>query len=318
MTRTGVKAAVLLAPLLFLSFLLRLPGLRGIGLLGRMLGALLYQVGFRRRIVRENIELALGKEMPAAEREALCRAVYRNVGLTFLEIARNFSLSREQMQAELYVSPEVRKKIDAVIARGKGAVFISGHCANWELFAMGMAIHYDSVAIVVKKMNNPVSQALIERQRLKTGLGVIYSGGTIEKMRAGLAQKMSIGFMVDPNTTGKKGIRANFFGVPASSIRGLSALVRDTGCAVMPICGFRQPDGRHVVCVLDELPYIESPEISDPAERRLREEYLNTQQYQDAVEKLIRRQPDQWLWIHRRWKADRRPLTPGREHLENQ
>ena len=129
---------------------------------------------------------------------------------------------------------------------------------------------------------------------------------------------VGIGFMLDQNTTGKKGIRCNFFGVPASCIRALSKLVQETGAAVIPVCCFREAEGRHRVRLLPELSYIKDETLAAGSEERaLREEWLNAQRYQDALEELVRLHPDQWLWIHRRWKANREPLVSGLEHAEN-
>jgi KDO2-lipid IV(A) lauroyltransferase len=311
----GITALV---PILLFSHGLNLLGARLFRCAGILLGDFLRLIGFRTKVVRSNLELALGKESTSGDRKKLTKKIYRNIGTVFLEIARNFSFSAARLRAELRLSASDQEKIASALNRKKGIIFISAHMGNWELLAMGMAAHGYPVAVVVKKMSNPVSQALIERQRTKTGLGVIYSGGTIEKMRKLLAQGKAIGFMFDQNTTGKKGIRTNFFGVPASAIRGLSALVRDSGAAVIPVTAVREDNGRHFLRLLDELPYLRAADLPDNSpERRAREEWLNTQQYQNAIEQLVRAKPEQWLWIHRRWKADRTALIENGEHLEN-
>ncbi len=307
-----------IAPLLLFSYFLKSLGLPVTTRLGRGLGGLLYFCGFRKKIVLANLQLALGRELSPEQQERLAREIFANVGMLFLEIARNFSLSPEQMRRELYLSAIDRKRMAEIEARGQGAIFISAHVANWELLAMGMALHGYRAAVVAKRMSGLVSQALIERQRRRTGLDIIYSGGALEKMKVALRENKFIGFMVDQNITGAKGIRADFFGVPAASIRGLAHLVRETGVPVFPFCTYRRPDGTHEVRILEELPYLSANELPENSkERELREEWLNTQQYQYAVEKLIRNHPEQWLWIHRRWKADRSPLDHATAHQQN-
>jgi KDO2-lipid IV(A) lauroyltransferase len=305
-------------PILALAYLFAACSTRTVGRMGRGLGGLLLALGFRKKIVSTNLELALGKEMSAAERERLLKDVYAHVGTLFLEIARNFGLSRRQMLEDFLISDSCRERVRSVLSQGKGAVFITGHIANWELFAMAMAASGVPLSLVVKKMNNAVSQALIERQRKRTGLEIIYSGGAIEKMKENLRRQRGIGFMVDQNTTGKKGIRVNFFGVPASSIRGLAALARDTGVPIVPVYSVRLPDGKHEMRMHDPLPYLEASELPRGSPERLaREEWLNTQQYQAAIEAMVREKPEQWLWIHRRWKTSREPLNEATAHLEN-
>jgi Kdo2-lipid IVA lauroyltransferase/acyltransferase len=311
-------ARLALAPILALAYSLAACSPPTMGRLGRGLGALLLALGFRKKIVETNLTLALGNELSAAEIERLVKQVYSHIGTLFLEIARNFGLSRQQMCEEIAVSEKTMARLNGVMAQGKGAVFITGHIANWELFAMAMAVRGVPLSLVVKKMNNALSQALIERQRERTGLEIIYSGGAIEKMKEALGRGRGIGFMVDQNTTGKKGIRVNFFHVPASSIRGLAALARDTGAPIVPVCAFRQPCGKHEMMIYEPLPYLQ--DISLPAgspERLAREEWLNTQQYQASIESMVREHPDQWLWIHRRWKTSREPLNAATAHLEN-
>lgn len=298
--------------------LLRMLGLRALGCLGRALGALLLLLRFRYRIVASNLELALGPDQASGSRAELIGRIYGNVGITFLEISRNFALKQPQMRREMKLSPETDAHLKAVLAQGRGAIFLSAHIANWELLAMGAAAHGLPVAIVVKNMNNPLAQALIERQRQRTGLEVIYTGGTLAKMKQALAAGKIIGFMMDQNVTGPKGIRANFFGVPAASIRGLAGLVRETGVPVVPGCAVRLPDGSHELFADQPLPYLTCDiPVASEEERLLREEWLNTQQYQDAVERLVRAHLDQWLWIHRRWKTSREPLRLSEAHREN-
>lgn len=311
-------AKIVLIPLLLFSHFLGALNPKGIGILGRGFGNFLRVAGFRKKVVLSNLELAFGSSKSDEERAQLVRAIYQHIGTLFLEIARNFSLTKKQRLRELRISPENLRRIQQAVKNGPGAVFITGHIANWELFAMGTAAYGVPVSIVVKKMNNAISQALIERQRLGTDLELIYSGGAIEQMKKHLARSRAVGFMVDQNTTGKKGIRANFFGVPASSIRGLAKLVHDQKTSIVPICSFRLPCGNHEVTVLDPLPYLEASELpAGSPERWAREEWINTQQYQSAVEKLIRMHPEQWMWIHRRWKTSRTPLDPHTAHLEN-
>lgn len=308
---------LVLAPLLLFSAFINFLGLGFVGFFGRSLGRFLYFIGFRKKIVMDNLELALGDELTLEQRESMARAVYDNIGITFVEIARNFSMGREQMAREMNIRKEDAKILDEMKARGQGCIVISAHVSNWELFGMGVACHGYPVAIVVKRMTSPLAQELIEQRRKRTGVTIIYPGNTLNVMTDEVRAGKFIGFMVDQNMPGKKGVRANFFGVPAHCIRGLSKVVKETQCPIVPICAFRKENGEQEVRMLDFLPYIKAEDhITDPKERELREEWLNAQQYQTAVEKLIRHKPEQWLWIHRRWKADRKPLNVSTAHKE--
>ena len=312
-----VLVALALFPVLAFSRALSLMPTEWIGIFGWGLGNTLLFLGFRKKIVSGNLDLAFGKELTEVERKRLLKKIYIHIGTLFIEIARNFTMTAKQRIEEMQVSDEDLNRIKSYLSPGMGAIFISGHLANWELFATGLAARGIPGSIIVKKMNNPVSQAILERQRNLTQIELIYSGGVLERIKENLKRGRAIGFILDQNTTGKKGIRVNFFGVPASSIKGLATVVRETKAKVIPMCAFRQPSGKHKLYIGQPIPYLTADTIPDGPERMAREEWLNTQQYQSAFEQLVRMHPEQWLWIHRRWKADRTPLVPGKEHLEN-
>jgi KDO2-lipid IV(A) lauroyltransferase len=316
LSKLVVKLVVAL--LLGFSYSIKAIGRRRLVKVGHGLGVFLLFCGFRKKIVEANLKLAYGKEKSPEELEILLRKVYKNVGLTFLEIARNFSLSAEDLRRELIVPPAEEAKLREIEARGQGAVVVSDHTANWEIFGMGIPLYNFSVAMVVKKMSSPVAQALIERRRASSGVTIIYPGGTVNKMKECLANKMFIGCMMDQHINGRNGIRTNFFGVPAASIRGFAQIARETRVPFIPICCYRTGNGDQVLKVFPELHYISAEEYPENSpERILREEFLNTQQYQTAIETMIRERPEEWLWIHRRWKADRTPLVFETAHLEN-
>jgi Kdo2-lipid IVA lauroyltransferase/acyltransferase len=245
------------------------------------------------------------------------KKIYTHIGTLFLEIARNFTLTRQNYIDELQVSDEDLAKINKIHADGRGMLVISAHTGNWEIFPASMAARGYSVAIVAKKMSNPISQTLIEQRRVTTGFSVIYTGNTLNKIAESMTRGCFVGCMVDQHLPGPRGLRVNFFGTPAASIRGLANLARDTKCRVVPMAVYRQENGAHRLIVMDELQYIEAKELPEGSpERLLREEWLNTQKYQECLEFMIRQNLSQWLWIHRRWKANRSPLNLATAHLE--
>jgi Kdo2-lipid IVA lauroyltransferase/acyltransferase len=307
---------IILFPVMFFSYLLRLLPLPWFGCLGRGLGNVLHLVGFRKKVVSGNLQLALGKEKSPKELKELEKKIYHHTGTLFLEILRNFTLTKQDYIDELEISPEDKATLDRIKNAGKGLLAISAHTANWEIFPASIASRGYPVAIVAKKMSSPVAQTLIEQRRATAGFNVIYTGNTLHTIAESLKKGVFVGCMVDQHMPGAKGIRVNFFGVPASSIRGMAKLARETRCIIYPIYTYRQPSGKHRLRILDEIHYIEAPEYAEGSEERiLREEWLNTQRYQEAMEQMIREHLDQWLWIHRRWKADRTPIDFATAHL---
>lgn len=308
---------IILLPLILFSLALRSLPLRWLGKWGQGLGALLQAVGFRTRIVQDNLNLSLGHEKSPEDLKDLQNKIYAHIGTLFLEIARNFSLTRQDYIDEVEVSAEDLEKLDRLKKEGRGMLVISAHTGNWEIFPASMAARGYPVSIVAKRMSNPIAQSLIEDRRLTTGFEVIYTGNTINKITESIRQGRFVGCMVDQHQPGSRGVRANFFGMPAASIRGLANLARETKCLVLPMYVYRQENGIHRLKFMEPLEYIEAPELpTGSPERLLREEWLNTQKYQECLEYMIRQNLPQWLWIHRRWKANRTPLRFDTAHLE--
>lgn len=311
-------AHLLYAAVFLISTCVRLLGLKALMVLGAGLGHLLRFAGFRKRIVRENLRLAFGKELSPAEIRDLERRVFRHVGRLFLEVLRNFALSQDRVRSEFRIDPESERRIRGILSRGRGMILLSGHFGNWEIGGLGLPAHGIPLSVVAKRMTGPISQVLLEKVRLRARMELIYSGGVMERIRASLKQGRAVAFMIDQNKTGNKAIRVNFFGVPASSIRSLAGLKRETDVPILPVCTRRLDDGTHTLFAMEELPYVSAPDLPEGSvERIYKEEWLNSQLYQDAIEKMVRQQPDQWLWIHRRWKANREPLSPENAYLAN-
>lgn len=294
---------IVISPLLLLSFVLRvLPG-RAVTALGRGAGRLLKSVGFRTRIVANNLALTVAKDMSPEELAKLECKIFENCGITFLQILRNFTMTRVRARKEVFISKENLEYLNQLKAQKKGAVVLSAHIACWELFPVAMAAYGYSVCAVVKRISSKFYQSFVEHRRTSAGFEVIYSGNTLVKMNEAILQGKLVGFMMDQHIGGKSAIETTFFGARASSIKGLAQLARESGCLILPMCVYRKPDGTHELFIDKPLEYIRGEHLPENSEERLKyETQVNSQNYQDAVERLVRNHTEQWLWIHRRWK----------------
>lgn len=294
---------IIISPLLLLSFALRILPSRVVTALGRRAGRMLKSVGFRTRIVANNLELTVAKEMSSEELQKLETKIFENSGITFLQILRNFSMTRVRARNEVFISKENRDYLDQLKAQKKGAVVLSAHIACWELFPVAMAAYGYSVCAVVKRISSKFYQSFVEHRRISAGFDVIYTGNTLVKMNEAINNGKLVGFMMDQHIGGKSAIETTFFGARASSIKGLAQLARDSGCLILPMCMYRRPDGTHELFIDEPLKYIHGVQFPENSQERLNYEIqVNSQLYQDTVEKLVRKKMEQWLWIHRRWK----------------
>lgn len=301
---------IVISPLLFLSFLLRILPSPVLCSIGRGTGRLLKRVGFRTRIVSDNLQLALAQEMNESELQKLQTRIFENTGITFLQILRNFTLSKKRALREVYMSDKNISLLNALKAQNKGAVVLSAHIACWELFPVAMAARGYSVCAVVKRISSRFYQTFVEHRRSTAGFSLIYSGNTFVHMKAAIAEGKLVGFMMDQHINGRVAIETTFFGAPASSIKGLAQFARETNCLILPMCLFRRADGTHELYIAEPLKYIEGTQFPENSPERLEYEIqVNSQNYQDAVEAMVRKNLDQWLWIHRRWKLAKQKVA---------
>ncbi len=275
--------------------------------LGRSLGAFLQFIGFRKNIIDSNLQLALGHEISSTEMKELKRKHYRHLGIVFLEIIRNCAIKPDE--SSNYIEVKGYENIEKAKQKGKGVLILCGHYGNWELALRGLA-QYTAFKVTVKKVKNSFAQFITEKQRVDFGIGVLYANDSVtalkEMLRASKNQEICV-FILDQHAPGDAGVRVDFFGTPARASKGLASLVLKTKMPVLSANIIRQENGHNILEFSPELPFFEPEEKSKEAiDTSI---FVNTQNYTKYIENNIRKTPEQWLWIHRRWKCEREPLA---------
>jgi KDO2-lipid IV(A) lauroyltransferase len=249
-----------------------------------------------RRVAMRNFELVL-PELPAAERPARVNACFRSLARVFAAVAKFPDINRSNVHK--WIRYEGYEHFEAALKRGKGVLFATGHLGNWELSAYAHALMSQPMSFVVRPLDNPLLDALATRLRQSSGNTVIGRRDLIRPILRALQANGAVGILADQNVAASEGVFVDFFGRKACVDAGLARLAARTGAAVIP--GFAlwsDAEGRYILKFYPALPIIG-------------DEAVDTQTVQSALEQAIREYPDQWLWIHRRWKT--RP--PGEEPL---
>ncbi|HTK92032.1 MAG TPA: lysophospholipid acyltransferase family protein [Verrucomicrobiae bacterium] len=246
----------------------------------------------RREVALKNLELALGAESSLAERVRIGRASFRNLGLNLVEACEFFFRPPERLLSRV----EIRglDHVRAAAAKGRGVLALAGHLGNWELLAAAAARGPVPIAVVARPLDDPMLDRVLERLRIRGGMEIISKRQGLGDIRDALRRGRIIGVLLDQNASRREGIFAPFFGVPASTSKGLALIALRTGAPVVPTFIRRLPAGRHMV-VFE--PPVAIPPDRDPA--------AFTAAFNEAIERAIRQAPEQWFWVHRRWK--RRP-----------
>ena len=269
--------------------------------LGKILGLAAYLLDTpHRRIARRNLQFA----HPHWTREkvnAISRAVFQNLGISFVEFIQTTTLTRNQLLGRLRVVG--LEYLQAALENKKGVILVSAHLGSWETGLLFMCCHVQQPIIgIAKKIRfAPVNRWLL-RMRSQYGLRIVYKKGALPEMRRMLRQGGVVGLLVDQSRK-SEGVDVNFFGHRVTATPAAAFLSIRCQSPVLPIFCVRQPSGRLVLMVQ---PALEMKRTGD-----LRADIqANTQMITDVVEEFVRRYPDQWFWVHKRWKKYYPDLYP--------
>jgi KDO2-lipid IV(A) lauroyltransferase len=184
-------------------------------------------------------------------------------------------------------------------AQGKGVLLFTGHFGFWEINALVHALHIQPMAVLARPLDNPLLHQLLESVRMKTGNSVIYRRGAIRRVLRALEANQAVAVLIDQHIQSSDAVYVDFFNRPAATTSALAALALRTGAPVVPVFALPLPGGRFRMVYEHAV----DPPASD-APDAVRE---FTQRCTDVLEMYVRRYPELWLWMHRRWReADTR------------
>lgn len=265
--------------------------------IGRNLGKLAFKVVNRHR---ETVLAEMARCFPGDNRdelqERLCR-VFQHMGMNYLEVFRWIGGKADELANR--IRPVGKENMEAALARGRGVLVLTAHTGNWDLMGLWAARNYP-LTIISKTLRNPGVNRFWMEARAASGLNIVPARKSYRACLSVMKKNGLLGFILDQNTLRKDGVFVDFFGKPACTTPGLAFLAAHAQSPVVPVFMFRQLDGSHRVHVL---PLIEPP--ADRTEKAIQEA---TQRYTKVIEDVIRRHPDQWIWMHRRWRTVQVPV----------
>jgi KDO2-lipid IV(A) lauroyltransferase len=262
--------------------------------IGRFLGGVLFFLDTRhRRIVRRNLQFAFPEWRPDKVK-ATARRVFEHFGTTLLEILQVSCSSREALL----------RKVDRVeglenvrhFENGRGAILVTAHLGNWEMANLyaSSALRRPPVAVARPIQNPRVEQKVIEF-RTRFGGELINKKGALPEMRSALRQGRVLALLVDQGTKASEGVRVRFFGRHVRAHAAVAVLA--LRCRVPIIPAFCVKEGNRFKLV------VEPPLVLERSGDLRSDIAVNTQKVQHAIERMIRRYPEQWFWFHKRWKT---------------
>jgi len=263
---------------------------RAVAALGAALGAVLFALRIRRGVVLRNLRLAF-PEKTEAERLAIARGTYRNLGQMALDFLRIPFIPRGELE-RIFVY-QGWENYERARARGLGVVACTGHFGNFEILAAAHTMRGVPITMITKKG----AGGLWRGARARAGVEdlVVGGGDTLKAAGRALQAGRVLGYVIDQNDPSRRAIFPTFFGVPCATAPTPAYIAQRNGAAVVFCLSYPLDDGRHQVVIEGPL------EVPDTGDRHA-DALAFMQDLNDRLERYVRLQPERWYWLHRRWK----------------
>ena len=248
----------------------------------------LWRVGMR------NLEIAF-PEKSEGERKAILRDVYAGMGRHLAEFCHFPSYTRENVNR--IVIYEGFENFDAAMKSGKGVLLLTGHFGAWEVGSFVHSLNGYPIKIVVRDLDNAKVDALVKRYRTMHGNETVDNREFLRGLLSAMRANETVGILMDTNMTPPQGVFVDFFGLPAATAAGMARVAMKTGASVVPAYTVWDDALKKYKICFD--PAVRTIHTGDTAA----DVVANTQRYNEVLESIVRRHPNQWLWVHRRWKT---------------
>ncbi len=264
--------------------------------LGAALGSLLFTLsGKLRRTGTQNLTIAF-PAMAAVERATLLKRAFQHLGQHLAEVCLMTRYTASFAQENVMRYEGLQHYLDAAEA-GKGVLVLTGHLGAWELSSFIHSLLGHPMGIVIRRLDNPLLDRLVNDIRCQHGNRILHKDDFARGLLHAMARGETVGILMDTNMTPPQGVFVPFFGVEACTASGLARVARKTGAAVLP--GFLLWDERAERYTLRFGERLTLQQTQDPEQDALH----NTALFARVTEDYIRANPEQWLWLHRRWKT---------------
>ena len=268
--------------------------------LAEFLGRVWFRVDTKHQaIVLSNLQRAWKDELDENEREIIGRRNFAHLARVMLELPCLRKLTATNVDRfATFVGVE---HFQAALDKGKGLLFLTSHFGNWELMALAFSLKYRPAHVVVRPLDNLFLDRLINRLRSRGGNNLVNKKGSVRAVLRLLGQGEVVALLMDQNVDWYDGVFVPFFKDIACTSKAFTVMALRTGAPVVPVYNVRQPDGRYQVIFEPEVELV----ITGDKTRDVEE---NTALFNRIIESYVRRYPEQWFWVHQRWKT--RPYHP--------
>jgi len=277
----------------FATFIASVPHKR-IASMGRVLGILMYSIDVRhRRIVRRNLKFVY-PEWSAERVKKKSKLVFQNLSITILEICQMICLSSDDITNKVKIRGE--EHLLNAMHNNKGAILISAHLGNWEIVPLFWPLYFNTpITGVARQIQNKTINRWINGLRTRFGTRVIYKDIALPEMTRTLRQGKILAILIDQGTKSSLGVKIRFFNKFVTATPAAALLAMRCKCPVLPVFCTRNDNGAFTISLEPPLVLKRTGDLG--ADLR-----TNTQIMTDVIEKMVRKYPEQWFWVHKRWR----------------
>lgn len=263
-------------------------------------GRILYNLlPYRRSVVLQNIEQVYGSSITKPEKIRLAKSFYSHLATCIKEMILLRFISEKKLQSKVDVIGH--QYLLDIAKNGKGVLVLTGHLGSWEFAPLGGILNFKEFRghfhFIRKNLGNKTIEKILFSRYFKAGLRIIPKQYAMQKVKDALDNNHAVIFVLDQHATlkNKDGVAVEFFGKKAGTYRSLASISRYTGIPVVPAASYRLKNGRHVLEFYEPIAWEEFNSTQESI-------YKNTKKYNEALEKIILAHPEQWMWLHKRWK----------------
>jgi KDO2-lipid IV(A) lauroyltransferase len=261
--------------------------------LGRRLGVIAFMVNRKRRVIAyANLKAAFARERSPSELREITKRVYQNMVQTFIEVLNLTKVNRRYV--DRYIEIVNIDRIRNAAKSGRGTILLTAHFGDWELSSLVSSVVGFPIHVLVREQKMRRLNELLNRLRESNGCKVIRKGMDVKNLFRELNAHNIVGILADQDA-GKNGMFVDFFGRPTSSHAGTMEIAKRTDSLVLPNFIVRTHGAYHKVHLEEYIDFRSTPSADSVRQ--------NLQRYMSLLEKYVRQYPDQWLWLHKRWKS---------------
>jgi KDO2-lipid IV(A) lauroyltransferase len=255
---------------------------------------LFYYLSPRQRLIALHNLCRAYPDKDIRELTGIAKGVFRHVGIVAAEFFELPTITKENLHE--WVEFEGLENLQNALAQGKGVLSVVAHFGNWELMTVAVPLAAQPMGIIYRPLDSPVLDDMLAWMRTLHGNTLIPKEGSTKKIVRLLRENQAIGILSDQNVAAREGVFVEFFGRPACTAVGTAVLAMRTGAPVLPAFMPRIANGKYRFVIK---PPVDISVTGDDDADIL----VNTQRFTRVVEEMVRQYPDQWFWIHQRWKT---------------